>query len=171
MRVDAFAFLYAGLLMEGSAELVAPTGTLPASGGGSYTRLSRSFYDANARRMPQNFALMNALLDRVATASDDYEAAAKLADSVLFAGEYEELGYYVGAQMLTDVDRAFGREALTCIMRLPPEQLVLAHDAIAAKTSGDMLRLDAQAVQGARDLAHGPGRQGRYESCITPQTQ
>jgi hypothetical protein len=72
----------------------------------------RSFYDANARRMRQNYAVMNALLDRVAAARGDYAADAKLADSILFSGEFEEIGCYVGAQMLTDVDRARGRAAL-----------------------------------------------------------
>jgi hypothetical protein len=165
-RADAFAFLYAELLLEGSAELVAPASSLPASGGGPYTRLSRSFYDANARRMPQNFALMSALLDRVAAARADYDAAAKLADSVLFAGEYEQIGYYVGAQMLTEVDRAWGRATLNCIMRLPPEQLVLAHDAVASKAGGAMLRLDAGAVREARNLARVQGRHGRYQECL-----
>jgi hypothetical protein len=173
-RADAFAFLFAELLMEGSAELVASTSSLPASGGGPYTRLSRSFYDANARRIPQNFALMNALLDRVAATRSDFEAAANVADSVLFAGEYEEIGYYIGERMLADIDRAWGRAALRCIMRLPPEQLVLAHDAVAATTAraassrdggSETLRLDAEAVRQARELARKPSRHGRYQDC------
>jgi hypothetical protein len=173
-RADAFAFLYAELLLEGSAELVAPTASLPASGGGPYARLSRSFYDANSRRMPQNFALMSALLDRVAAARSDYEAATRVADSVLFAGEYEQIGYYVGERMLADIDRAWGRGALTCIMRLPPEQLVLAHDAVASTvqasrggdSASDMLRLDAEAVGEARELARRRDRHRRYQDCV-----
>lgn len=165
-RADAYALLYAELLIEGSAELVAHTSTLPASGGGRYTRFARSFNDANARRMPQNFALTSALLERVAARRADVEAAAHLADAILFSGQYEEIGYYVGAQMLADIDRAWGREALTCIMRLPPEQLVLAHDALAAQAGDDMLRLGAEAVRQARELARTPGRRETYRDCI-----
>jgi hypothetical protein len=165
-RADAFALLYAELLMEGSAELVAHTSSLPDSGGGPYTRLSRSFYEANARRMPQNFALTSALLERIAASRGEFDAAARLADSVLFAGEYEEIGYYVGAQMLADIDRTWGRAALTCIMRLPPEQLVLAHDAVASKAGSELLRLDAEVVRPAEELARTPGRKGRYQDCI-----
>jgi hypothetical protein len=116
--------------------------------------------------MPQNFALMGALFDRVAAARENHGAAATLAGSVLFAGEYEEIGYYVGAQMLMDIDHAWGRAALTCIMRLPPEQLVLAHDAVAAKAGDGTLRLGAETARQAHGLARTPGRRGRYQDCI-----
>src|SRR5262245_30717992 len=72
------------------------------------------------------------------------------------------------AQMLTDIDRTWGRDALTCIMRLPPEQLALAHATVAAKVGGDMLRLDAEAVRQAGHLARTAVARGGIRTASRP---
>lgn len=163
-RRDALGAFFGHLLIEGTATHVGDPLDLPQSGGGPYTRLGRSFHTENARRMEHNFNLLTILIDYVARARDPgpgvYQAA-----MIGFAGNtYEEMGYSVGARMARDIEAAWGAPALVCVMLLPAEQFVLAHDAATAGQAG-ALRLGPPAVAAARSLSQRRPRADRFETC------
>lgn len=131
------------------------------------TQLNRRFVNDNASRMRVNFALLTILFEHVRRAADP-EASLRNAYSIGFSGgSYQEMGYHVGARMAGDIETAWGRAALVCVMALPPEQFVLAHDAVAAASTAEpaLFRLGAPAVEAARYLARRRGGQHGFASC------
>lgn len=163
-RNDAMTMVLSELLLEGSATYVAAGEPVPETGGGMLTRIVRRFQDDNAQRPRTNFALMTILLDNLARARD-FRAGAETTSRVAFSGgTYQEMGYYVGARMARDIETAWGAPALVCVMRLPPEQFVLAHDAVAA-AGGAEHRLGAPAVAAARNLARSRRPAQSFSAC------
>lgn len=154
-REAALASLFSRLLTEGTAKFVAPPESLSARGG-RYTRLSRGFAATNGARMPANFDLMTILIEHVLRARDP-EAAARQASVIGFnGGTFQEMGYFVGARIARDIEKAWGTSALVCVMQLPPEQFVLAH-AAAVGQAAETLRLGPGAVDAARAVARRRG--------------
>jgi|CXWL01.1.fsa_nt_gi hypothetical protein len=163
----ALSRLFTALLHEGSATYVSGLASLPATGGGPMTQLNRRFVNDNASRMRVNFALLTILFEHVRRATDP-EASLRNAYSIGFSGgSYQEMGYHVGARIAGDIETAWGRPALACVMALPPEQFVLAHDAVASASTVEpaLFRLGAPAVEAARYLARRRGGQHGFASC------
>ncbi|GAN00114.1 hypothetical protein U91I_03779 [alpha proteobacterium U9-1i] len=164
----ALESLFSALITEGTATYVGRAdAVMPATGGGMLTQINRRFAGDNAQRMRANFSLLTMLFDHVRRARDP-EPTVRDAYSIGFSGgTYQEMGYFVGAQMAGDIERAWGRDALVCVMRLPPEQFVLAHDAVAAASTADpaLLRLGPAAEDAARYVARRRGGQHGYAAC------
>lgn len=160
--------LFSALLREGGATYVGRSGgALPDEGGGPMTQLNRRFASENAQRQRTNFALLTILFEHVRRAQEP-ETAARDAYAIGFSGgTYQEMGYFVGAQMAGDIEAAWGRAALVCVMRLPAEQFVLAHDAVAGASSTEpaLLRLGSAAVEAARFVSRRRGGQHGFERC------
>lgn len=159
--------LFMPLLWEGTAAYVGRSGgALPTDGGGPMTQLNRRFASENTQRLRTNFALMTILFENVRRAEEP-EPAMRMARSIGFSGgTYQEMGYFVGAQMAGDIEAAWGRAALVCVMRLPGEQFVLAHDVVAG-ASAEMLRLGPAAIEAARYVARRRGGQHGFQQCRT----
>ncbi len=159
---DGVEYLFGLLLTEGSATYVAPPGELPDTRG-PLTRLDRQNAQANANRLSQDFLVTSMLIERTARSSAPAQAAQD-GYKIGFSGDgFQEMSYFVGARMLGDIDSAWGRTALVCIMQLPPEQFVLAHNALA-KADKHLYRLSDGAVGAARVLElHRRGRS--FETC------
>jgi hypothetical protein len=163
-RNDALTLVLGELLHEGSATHVASQSALPASDGGLLTRINRRFRQDNAQRMGANFALMTMLIEQVAR-TQDFRAAAESVSQIAFSGgTFQEMGYFVGARMAHDIEAAWGVPALVCVMRLPPEQFALAHDAVA-EAGGAQERLGPRAISAARDLARNRRSSGSFRAC------
>jgi len=162
-RDTAIELMFASLLWEGMAEYVASTAPLAESqGGGRITQIFRRFAEDNRNRRRANFASLSLLIGYVAESSDaEARARVENAYNMAFTGTYEQFAYFSGAQMAADIEQAWGREALVCVTRLPPEQFALAHDAVA---SDPQLRLAPGAIEAARALATARGGAG-FEGC------
>lgn len=163
----ALSYLFATLLREGSALYVSgASDLLQQQDGGPFTRLTQSFGRKNADRLEQNFSLLSALLAYAAEAPAGQERvrAEAVEDAAFDGGAFEEFGYYVGARMAGDIEAAWGREALVCVMVLPAEQFVLAHDAATNGRDG-ALRLGSEAVEAARQVGRRRAASERFESC------
>ena len=160
--------LFRALLWEGTATYVGKAGgALPAEGGGPMTQLNRRFANENARRQRVNFALMTILFHHVRRAPTP-EPAGRDAYAIGFSGgTYQEMGYFVGAQMAGDIEAAWGRAALICVMRLPSEQFVLAHDAVAGASTAEpaLLRLGPAAIDAARYVDRRRGGHHSFTQC------
>ena len=104
------------------------------------------------------------MLSHVAAAAPEQaRARTAMVESIAFdGGSFQEFGYYVGARMAGDVERAWGAAAFVCVMRLPAEQFVLEHDAVA---HDDGLKLGAEAVSAARSVAMARGGDHDFRHC------
>src|SRR5262249_38357164 len=131
-RATALEFMFGSLLWEGMAEHVAQTAQLAGTtGGGRLTQIFRKFEEDNLNRMRSNFGATSVLFEYVADATDaDAQRRATSAYTIAFSGTYTQFAYYVGDRMAKDIEDAWGRDALVCVTRLPPEQFALAHDAV-----------------------------------------
>lgn len=146
-------YLFDRLLWEGTAVYVSGASELSdVHNGGPFTRLTQQYVRDNAARVSSNFKLLTILLAYTAAApAGQAPARAEAAEKIAFNGgsSFEEFGYHVGARMAGDIERAWGRAALVCVMQLPPEQFVLAHDAVA----GAAPKLGPEAVAAAGSVA------------------
>ncbi len=159
--LDAASFMFNALLWEGTAQWIGTPRLLPTTGGGPLTRLNRAEATTNARRIEADFLLFSVMAERAAQSRAPAQAAED-GYRIAFSGStFEQMGYYVGARMAADIEAAWGAAALTCVMLLPSEQFVLAHDAAAP---AEAPHLSPNAVAAARRLARRHrGRQ--FEQC------
>jgi hypothetical protein len=67
--------------------------------------------------------------------------------------------------MARDIEQAWGRDALICVTRLPPEQFALAHDAVVTAAGDNRARLGPTAIEAARTLAATRHDTGTFERC------
>lgn len=159
--LEAASFMFNALLWEGSAQWVGAPHLLPQTGGGPLTRLNRSEAASNTRRINADFLLLSILIDRAARSRTPSQAAAD-GYRIGFSGStFEQMGYYVGARMASDIEAAWGAPALVCVMLLPSEQFALAHDAVA---TADGPRLSPEAIAAARALSR-RHRGAQFEQC------
>ncbi|MEZ5995914.1 MAG: DUF5700 domain-containing putative Zn-dependent protease [Hyphomonadaceae bacterium] len=159
--------LFGTMLREGTATYVAGTSeVLQAPPGGMLTSIAQSFGRTNRARLETNFQLLSILYGYVAEAPPDQarQRAETVEDMAFDGGAFEEFGYYVGARMAGDIESAWGRGALVCVMQLPAEQFILAHDAAVA---ADSLRLSPQVIDTARRRAQSRGGDHSFQSCRT----
>lgn len=165
-RATALEFMFGSLLWEGMAEHVAPTSELAGTtGGGRLTDIFRRFYQDNANHVRSNFNSTSLLIEYVADGDDaDAQRRATTAYGMGFSGTYEQFAYYVGDRMAKDIETAWGREALVCVTQLPPEQFVLAHDAVMRDVP-DARKLSAATVAAAQWLATTRHGTGSFERC------
>lgn len=158
---DAASAIFNALLWEGTAQWVGSARLLPTTGGGPLTRLNRTEATTNARRARANFMLLSILIERAARSRTPAQAAEE-AYTIAFSGStYEQMGYYVGSRMAADIENAWGAPALTCVMLLPSEQFILAHDAAAPAEAN---RLSPGTIAVARSIA-GRYRSPNFEQC------
>lgn len=162
-------YLFGKLLWEGTAVYVSGAEELlHFQNGGPFTRLTQKYLSDNAGRVSSNFQLLTILFAYTAAAPPGQaQARAEAAEKIAFNGgsSFEEFGYHVGARMARDIEHAWGRAALVCIMQLPAEQFVLAHDAVV---SGGATRLGSDAVAAARAVAATRRGTQRFEQCLHP---
>lgn len=165
-RATALEFMFGSLLWEGMAEHVAPTSELiGTTGGGRLTDIFRRFVQDNSNHMRSNFTSTSLLIEYVADGDDaDAQRRANAAYFMGFSGTYEQFSYYVGDRMAKDIEAAWGREALVCVTQLPPEQFVLAHDAVVHDVP-DARKLSAATVAAAQWLASTRHGTGTFERC------
>jgi hypothetical protein len=165
-RATALEFMFGSLLWEGMAEHVAPTAELAnTTGGGRLTQIFRKFQQDNVNRVRSNFAATSVMFEYVADTTDaDAQRRATAAYSVPFSGTFTQFGYYVGDRMAKDIEDAWGRDALVCVTQLPPEQFVLAHDAVTQNVP-EARRLSAPVVAAAQWLASTRHGTGTFERC------
>ncbi|MGE0046333.1 MAG: DUF5700 domain-containing putative Zn-dependent protease [Hyphomonadaceae bacterium] len=161
---DAYAYLFGALLWEGSAEYATPSRELGA-GGGMLTRIGRQFAASNAQRRRSNFNLLSMMFEYVSHHEGDPRAAAERAYQIAFTGTFEQFAYYAGAEMAGDIDQAWGRPALLCVMRLPAEEFALAHDAVAEARTDNPRRLGPAAIGAARAVRATRETTQTFESC------
>ncbi len=153
------------MLREGTATYVAGTSALlDVPSAGAFTRLGQSFGRENAARLGENFRLLTILFGYAAASPVGQERArAEAVEDLAFdGGSFQEFGYYVGARIAADIEQVWGREALVCVMQLPPEQFILAHEAAVA---AEELRLGAEAIDAARSVALARSGVHGFERC------
>lgn len=122
---EAREFIFHQLILEGTASYVADFRKV--EGTGRYSTFSRNLAKSNYHRLDSNFLLFDYLIDSLGIGGQAPSQRAQDVYDLGFGGQFEELFYYVGAQMAAEIDADFGSSALVCIMQLPSENFVLAY--------------------------------------------
>jgi hypothetical protein len=153
-------YLFMSLLAEGSAEFVAYSRDV--AGEGKLARMFRDFADKGYRRVNFNLRMVGYAAEVLGQPGDSSQ---RLRDmySLGFMGDAGQPFYYVGSVMVQNIEAAFGREALVCIMALTPEQFVLAYADVASKPGMDAAPIGPGAVHAAQELGEG---KVSYTSCL-----
>lgn len=163
-RVDTPAeaqnYLFQSLLLEGTAEFVAESRNIP--GDGSLATLLSKFAEKGYRRVNQNLRWLGYDTEILGRKGDSNRL---IQDVYLrgFSGNNGQEYYCVGATMAKEIEAAFGRDALVCVMALTPEQFVLAYDAAASHDSTEAAPIGAGAVRAAKKLGK---RKTSYSTCL-----
>ncbi len=163
---EARDFIFHKLILEGTASYVADFRDV--DGTGRYSSFSRDLAKSNYRRLGSNFLLFDYLIESLGAGAEPASQRAQDVYDLGFGGQFEELFYYVGAQMAAEIDADFGSSALVCIMQLPSENFVLAYE--RATDHGDRLAdshlLRPATYDAARSLAATRGAASRLGACI-----
>ncbi len=163
---EARDFIFHQLILEGTASYVADFRDV--EGTGRYSSFSRDLAKSNYRRLDSNFLLFDYLIESLGAGGEPVSQRVQDVYDLGFGGQFEELFYYVGAQMAAEIDADFGASALVCIMQLPPENFLLAYQRAIAH--GDKLPdshlLRVATYDAARLLAQKRDSAGRLGDCI-----
>ncbi|WP_428409361.1 DUF5700 domain-containing putative Zn-dependent protease [Hyphococcus sp.] len=164
---DAFDYLFMNLLLEGTAELAADSRAL--TGSGRLTDFMKDMARGAYRNLPlhiRNFGYAGDIL----AAGGDVQRRIRDIYETGFTGGGGQVFYYVGAFMGRVIEETYSREALVCILALPPEQYVRAYQAAAKEAERDDAPPLSAAMEKAADrLSKKRGKDQRYEACIRPQ--
>ncbi len=160
---DAFDYLFMNLTLEGTAELAADSRDATGSGllSGLFKRYSRRAYGQMGYNM-RLFSYAGELL------KDDGALMRRVKDvyNLGFGGATGQIFYYVGAEMARQIDDVYGRDALICVLALPPEQFVRAYDAAAeAEPNETRPPLGETMRKAAGRLSRNREKQLRFETC------
>ncbi len=159
---DAFDYLFMNLVLEGTAELAADSRALTGSG------LLTDFMKDLARGAYRNLPLQTR---RFGYAADILEGGGDVQQRIRdiyetgFTGGGGQVFYYVGAAMGRIIDDRYGRDALVCILALPPEQFVRAYQSAAG--GEDAPALSAAMEKAANRLGKKRAKTSRYETCVS----
>ena len=163
---EARDYIFQKLILEGTASYVADF--RDAEGDARYVNFSRGLATSNYRRLESNFLLFDYLIESLGFGAGAPSQRVKDVYSLGFGGRFEELFYYVGAQMAAEIDADYGPAALVCIMQLPSENFVLAYE--RALDHGDRLpdshKLRSATFDAARSLSARRGQKSRIGECI-----
>jgi hypothetical protein len=115
------------VIREGSATAVADFNELPA--GGKYTDLSQRELKTNARRLQQNFDLLDTLVAYLKL--ENTEAAYQNANNIGLSGSYTAPLYSVGAKMFNTIEAQSGRKTLLCLLQKPAIDIMSYYHALS----------------------------------------
>ncbi len=161
---EAIDYLFLNLLLEGSAEYVADSRKI--DGEGRVSKFFQDFARNGYRNLGANFRMMNYAADIL---GNDEDLLLRIKDvyRIGFGGGDGQGFYYVGATMAGHIEAIQGREALVCIMALPPEQFVRAYQAAAITAPDEAIPPFSAALMKAADrLSKKRDRALRFESCV-----
>jgi len=163
---EAREFIFHQLILEGTASYVADFRKIV--GTGRYSTFSRDLAKSNYRRLDSNFLLFDYLIESLGARGEAPSQRAQDVYDLGFGGQFEELFYYVGAQMAAEIDADFGSSALVCIMQLAPENFVLAYGRAldAGERLPDSHLLRPATYDAARAVAAKRSEAGRLDDCI-----
>jgi len=129
---QASGTLLLALMNEGFATYVGDALGLPGSG--PYLSWYRKKYRRNLARVDNEFFLFDSLLYRVMGSSADSGSSAT---AILFSGDWDSPGYFVGYTMVKTVDQYEGRAALLALLSRSPASLYLEYDRLSRQHSRD----------------------------------
>jgi hypothetical protein len=159
--LEAQAYLFLNLLLEGTAEFVADSRKV--SGDGTLAVAFRDLAKRGYGRLESHFRW----LDYASTILAVDEASNRRIRDVYqfgFSGSTGQKFYYVGATMARKIEAVFGRDRLVCMVSLSPEQFVLAYDAAVAQVSKeDDYVVGAATLEAARRLGE---KNISFRSCL-----
>jgi hypothetical protein len=163
-RDDALVYLFRWLLGEGTAEYVADSRQV--KGSGRLTELLAGFAENGYRQIPLYTDFFSYTAEILST-GDDFRERLRTIYELGFSGSNRQIFYYTGAAMAAHLDRTYGRDALVCIVRLPPEQFLRAYQAAALKTPGrTAVPLGETVLEAANRIARRRGKHVGFESCV-----
>ena len=119
------------VIREGSATAIADFNELPA--GGRYTDLSQKELKTNARRLQQNFDLLDMLVAYLK--AENTEAAYQRSNSIGLSGNYTAPLYSVGATIFNTIDTQLGRKKLLCLMQKPAPEIMSYYYSLSTNNS------------------------------------
>jgi hypothetical protein len=159
---EARAYLFLNLLLEGTAEYVADSRDVP--GEGQLATIFRRFAARSYRRLDSHFRWLD-YVSGILSVDESSNLRIREVYAFGFTGDNDQKFYYVGATMAGQIEAAFGREALVCIMAQSPEQFVLAyHAAHGVDDEPQGYPLGPATLEAARHLGR---RNPSYERCIS----
>jgi hypothetical protein len=165
---EALELLFRWVMFEGTAELVADSRQI--EGSGVLTDFLTGFAESGYQQIPLYIDLIS-YAGEILTAGDDYSDRLANIYKLGFAGGGRQALYYAGATMASHMDKTYGREALICIFRLPPEQFVRAYQAAALRSaSEEAVPLGQTIMMGADRISRKREDGLAFERCVNSAT-
>ncbi|MEO1243373.1 MAG: DUF5700 domain-containing putative Zn-dependent protease [Pseudomonadota bacterium] len=151
--------IFDAIIREGSAITAADFSEIEEPG--AYAKLSQRINRNNAGRTDENFDLLD-LAFVYLSASDD-PAAADRVYNIGLSGVFDSPFYYVGAEMVQAIEKAFGREALLCVMGLQQAEFVFAYAAAIGDDEDVARPLPASVMNAAKAVR---SDNATFNSCL-----
>ncbi|WCL54754.1 DUF5700 domain-containing putative Zn-dependent protease [Gimibacter soli] len=162
-RDQAFTYIFKGLLHEGTAEYVANSHEM--AGEGTLTDTLNQFSAAGYAQLSLNTRFFSDSAD-ILMGGDDIERRTKDVFFLGLTGIGRQAFYYVGAGMARHIETAYGRPALLCVMKQPPEQFVRAYQQAVAKAPGEGTEpMGSTMMAAANRLSDTRDAKLRFEAC------
>lgn len=164
---DAIEHLFRWLLFEGTAEYAVDTRQI--EGSGTLTKFLTTFAENGYQQIPLHIEFFSyaAEILTAGSNSEDYRERLRNIYSLGFSGAGRQVLYYAGAAMTGHIDRTYGRDALICIFRLPPEQFVRAYHTAALRSAGEETApLAETVVQAAARISRKRDETLHFEACV-----
>lgn len=123
---DWLGKLLSETLREGSATAIADFSTID---GGQYTQLSQSALKKNARRLHDNYALLDMAAGYLR--SHPNETAYASVNNIGLSGQFDAPFYSVGANIVQAIEKQYGRDVLVCLLAKSPEHIFALYGALS----------------------------------------
>lgn len=164
---DSLEHLFRWLMFEGTAEYAVDSRQI--EGAGALTEFLTGFAENGYQQIPlyTEFFSYTAEILTAGEGVDDYKERLRNIYKLGFSGAGRQVFYYAGAAMARHLDETHGREALTCIFRLPPEQFVRAYHAAALQSPGEeTVPLGQTLMEAAERISSRREADLRFERCV-----
>tara|TARA_R110002096_G_scaffold280753_6_gene474886 strand:+ start:714 stop:1790 length:1077 start_codon:yes stop_codon:yes gene_type:complete len=118
-----FVELLAAIVREGTATAIADFSDVDSEG--AYTKLSKRILDVNARRVQQNFDLLDMAVGylQARPTAKGYEVV----NNIGLSGSYDAPFYSVGALITETIEAKYDQKYLVCLMKTSPEFFFAAY--------------------------------------------
>lgn len=162
----AYGFMFERLALEGSASHIGDMREI--KGDGRYSKFSRSLAQRNYRHLNYNFRLFDYMIEAIEYKSTEIGTRFPEIYGLAFDGSFGEHSYFVGQQMTAEIAHSFGHSAISCLLKLPFENYLLAYD--HALRDGDNLkksaRFSAETIEVAKNLKKAGSVKQGLKACV-----